>query len=226
MKFKIILVLTCSLFLSSCNTMLESNYKTVLSSTTEKNSKGETIHKTKEVPNPFLLLPTTNSNPPYRSLNDPGFDNSPSPSSAAKEPSNAKGFIELANEKNNLHLGLLFGAPFANNFFMGRFGVSLFSSEKEIYAGFDGSVRLQIPESTFSPFLGVGAYYGDTKKCTSSASSFVEDCEKKFLFAGFTEIGITYSAVQVFWRNYNISRAGITIPVEHFWGLGFSFPIN
>jgi hypothetical protein len=215
-----ILALFCSLFLSSCHTMMESNYKTILSSTTEKNSKGETIYKTKEVQNPFLLLPTTHS----ISNNDQSFYNPPSPAPETTEPSNAKGFLELANEKNNLHLGLLYGAPFANNFFMGRFGVSLFSSEKEIYAGFDGSVRLQIPQAAYSPFLGAGAYYGDTKKCTSSSNSYVEDCEKKFLFAGYTEIGMTFSNLQLFWRNYNISRAGITIPVDQFWGLGLSFP--
>ena len=116
------------------------------------------------------------------------------------------------------------GTPFADDYLLGRVGVGFFSSERQLYAGCDGSVRLQVPQLAISPFAGLGAYIGDIKKCTISTTTYIEECEKKFLIAGYTELGLSYSVLQLFWRNYNINRAGVEIPSDQFWGLGIAIP--
>ncbi len=122
-----------------------------------------------------------------------------------------------------MHLGA-HGGYKINDYMQPRIGASMFFSEKEMYGGFDLSGRVHLPIGELIPFAGIGGYIGDTKKCyylegrPQSEANYV--CDKKFLSAGYTEVGLNYKFLEIFWRNYNINRAGISIPTDQFLGIG------
>jgi len=200
----------------------------------ETNNKGETVYRSKESSSPLY-----NSTPFYERSSESVSASQNSTASSSDQPahetstlsksqnkSHFKGlvaFTEFARENNNSHIGFHLGQNIIDTPLVPRIGVSLFNSDHQIYAGFDGSIRAHLPNPNFSPFVGAGVYIGDTKKCSNQNNSYSQECEKKFLTSGYTEIGIQIKSVQAFLRNYKINRAGISIPSDQFWGIGLSF---
>lgn len=98
-------------------------------------------------------------------------------------------------------------------------GISLFSG-REIYSGFDAAARLKYKIGFVTPFVGIGGYAGDSKNC--STKGLVELCEKRFLFAGYTEMGLGLGGFHFNYRRYAIEDAGIELPVSTLWGVGYN----
>ena len=73
--------------------------------------------------------------------------------------------------------------------------------------------------------LGLHYGFGDSKKCTdrNEFGIIIERCEKKFLSSGFVEAGLEYKNFSVFWRDYAVNRAGISVPTRQFFGIGLRF---
>jgi hypothetical protein len=195
-----------------------------------KNQKGETIY-VRETPRPThpahpIIYPSPIVNP-QTDLPKPTALNLVNPNSATQiSDSSSKGvngFLELSRTTGNTHFGIHFAAPM-NEFIIGRLGASFFNSE-ELFAGLDLSARAYLPVFKVRPFAGAGAYYGDTKKCSDEINNgvVIERCEKKFLGAGYVELGVEYNAFSFFWRDYSINRAGLSVPTNGFWGIGLQF---
>lgn len=228
-NFKVVNILF--LLFSGCTTFIEStqwggppNYKQT------KNSQGETVYReTKSAPtySSPVIYPVYN---PVNSISDSHstLSASPAPHTASIEnsSSNLFGYIEAANSDQNFHLGLHAGYLF-NDYFITRLGTSFFSSNHELYGGFDLSGRAIYKVGFVTPFAGLGVYVGDTKKCftqeASNGSGQETVCDKKFLYAAYSELGIEITFINIFWRNYAISRAGISIPQDQLYGIGIIF---
>lgn len=242
----------CAVFVfSSCNTLMESSdpYRPAPTYTATKNQKGETIYVS-ERPKPTYVsppviypvqptypIPVTNPNvglyptpgatiTPSQPTYYPGNQNEGS-STVNLDPSSKNdfnAFLEMSRTKGNTHLGFHFGGS-SNEILYGRLGGSMFFSGDELFMGLDVSGRAYIPTKKVQPFAGAGLYWGDTKKCTDGYSNGqpVERCEKKFLGAGYVELGLEVMNISVFWRDYNITRAGLSVPTESFWGIGLRF---
>lgn len=102
-------------------------------------------------------------------------------------------------------------------------GVSMFVAS-DFYFGFDAGARLLLEISSVKPFVGFGGYLGDHKRCEYDPYLSYEECEKKFLSAGYLEYGIRFSdQFSIFSRAYSINRAGVSIPGDQFYGIGISF---
>lgn len=107
-----------------------------------------------------------------------------------------------------------------------RIGVSLFESYDVYYAGFDLGARLIMDTQYVQPFVGLGGYAGDNKRCENKTDQFgdrYEECTKKFLTAGYVEYGLQFEKFALFGREYKINDAGLSIPATHFWGINISF---
>lgn len=233
---RLVLAAGAALILSSCHTMMEATNPYEQSKgpyTATKNDKGETIFVRetaipKYISQPVIypVMPVSPAPlepvPRYKPTSSDVISTAPAVDSG---PKTSFGFLEIAGTKGNTHMGIHF-AGMASEILMGRMGGSIFISE-ELFLGLDLSARAYIPINSVKPFGGVGVYYGDTKKCsqgyTDSSGRYVEHCEKKFLGAGYVELGFEIENVSVFWRDYNVTRAGLTIPTESFWGVGVRF---
>jgi len=216
--------------LTACHSMSEStSYSDTNRQTTyqTKNQDGETVHRTVRVAdrNPIVIAPVTPMYPlPVTSPVKP----EPHAKMANASPATTSGFkgsLDLAWTSGHLHLGAHAGMNFSE-WFMVRLGLSAFAS-KDLYLGGDLATRFHAPLGWVRPFVGVGAYFGDSKSCTyeynTSLGANVEICDKKFLSAGYGEAGIEFGHVSVFVRDYRMFRAGLSVPTEIFWGLGLHF---
>ncbi len=204
------------LLFTGCTTFYEStqigHQQPYIKTTNEKNE--EVFRQINPVSNNLLITNPVNSNPV----------NFQETTSVSEKPNNEKsilvGYIDAAKSTNHFHLGLHAGF-LINPFILPCFGVSFFNSDHDTYAGFDLSTRLIFSNLAVSPFVGLGGYAGDTKNCEKKNN--VEICDKKFLYAGYTEAGIEFSHFNIFYRNYNINRAGISVPSESLIGAGIVF---
>ncbi len=210
-----------------------------------KNADGETVTRTIEVkrnpvysdswrdpaptPTPVVLTPvrTTENNvgvlsavPAEPATNDAIRKHE----SQEKLSSGFSGSLEVAMTSGHVHLGAHAGIGFVNWWTL-RLGVSAFFS-KDVYTGFDLSTRAYVPlEWKIRPYVGVGLYLGDSRSCQSESLGgglSVELCDKKFLSAGYGEAGLDLGGFHLFARDYNITRAGLSVPAETFYGIGLT----
>lgn len=124
---------------------------------------------------------------------------------------------EASSDSKRAHVGALVFKEL--EWVEAKAGISLFSADKDLYAGFDLGLRpmLKIADDV-SIFGGAGVYGGDAKRCTYDNS--IESCEKRFLFAGYLEAGVYLWNFSLFARSYNIEEAGKKIPSDTFLGIG------
>lgn len=224
-------ILICNLiFLVGCSTVFESTDPyTTTPYLDSKNTQGETIYTRREYRDPMMYSTapdyynqsiqeeessetksTTMTLPPKLPL--------PIEAPKASEPGMGFGFgFEYAAGDGNHHVGVNFNGA-TGEWLQARGGVSFFVS-KDTYAGFDLALRAVPLKKELKPFAGIGAYIGDTKTCKVSTFD-VDVCEKKFLSAGYGEIGISYRNWSLFYRDYNITRAGLDVPTDYFIGIG------
>ena len=133
--------------------------------------------------------------------------------------------LELANTTEYMHLGASVLFRDAKEPWEFRLGASLFDTESIVYAGFDGGVRYYIPVFELDTFAGTGFYIGDNKQCENTYVGDVafEECTKRFLTAGFVELGIQYKNFGLFARRYGIRDSGIEVPAKNFIGINLDF---
>lgn len=224
--------------LVGCHTMSESSSYNGTSQQTSyqtKNQDGETVHRTVRVANRNTIdvTPITPITPVYTAPTYPTAAAATSKPEAHATTSSARsssaagfnGSLDLAWTSGHLHMGAHAGLSFSE-WFMVRLGLSAFVS-KDLYLGGDLGTRFHAPLGWIRPFVGAGAYFGDSKKCSyeynSSVGANVEICDKKFLSAGYGEAGIEFGHVSIFVRDYRLFRAGLSVPTEMFWGVGLQF---
>lgn len=233
--------------LTACHTMLESSTESPYEQAPyvqTKNSSGETVHVRERIksnyssapiiyPTPLpVVYPSPVASPfqpsrPIPSLPGIPFGEPSSISTGFTANSDAGGnfFVEHSSAAGHSHLGLHLGFGDFKDNWVPRIGVSLFGSEGTTFAGFDGSMRGYVVLDDLRPFVGAGVYVGDTKTCTdrNEFGTVIERCEKKFLSSGFVEAGLEYKNFSVFWRDYAVNRAGLSIPTKQFFGIGLRF---
>lgn len=212
-----------------CSTLGEMTSSTDSSTgyTKTKNSDGETVYRRTE-PAHIDYSPPIDRYEPLQPIALSSSAESTTSSAAHTSPpaptltNNFFGSLEAASTEGHLHLGAHLGYS-VNPYFEPRIGVSIFGS-KDLYAGVDLSARANLPLGVLKLFTGVGGYLGDTKKCATAFNPYLgryeETCEKKFLSTGYVEAGIEVGAFSVFVRDYNIERAGLSIPTPLFYGIG------
>ena len=222
-------VLCSGLALTGCSTFheLTTPGETTRGYVETRNSQGETVYRRERVVSP-LAAP---AEPDPRSGTSPSLLNPSEPMGVAPTATNASGqapaeegradaffSAELAAAKGYGQIGIAIGKE-TWSFMDLRGGVSLFFGS-ETYAGFDLGARAKMKFGLLSPFVGLGGYLGDTKSC--STQNFVETCDKKFLSAAFTEVGVFIWALTLFYRNYSIEEAGRKVPTTYSIGLGYT----
>ena len=245
LKKRILLALTplITLGLTACHTLLENQTGSYHQTT---NQDGETVYRRAT---PLYAAPPVSSPwppplPPEPISYSPsagGYESTSGSSdsstvgsagSASYGPllsSDTFGNVDLAvsnqDGSGNLHTGVHIGMN-VTEWFAPRIGASLFMS-KDVYAGLDLSGRFQLPIGGVKTFLGLGAYLGDSKECGYQidpiTGRYEEVCDKKFLTAGYAELGVELGKVSVFVRDYRLTRAGLSVPTNLFWGLGIRF---
>ena len=133
--------------------------------------------------------------------------------------------LELANTKEYMHLGASLLFRDTKEPWEFRLGASLFDTDSIVYAGFDGGIRYNIPIYEFETFAGTGFYIGDNKQCENTylGDAVFEDCTKRFLTAGFVELGVQYKSLGIFARRYGIRDSGVEIPAKNFIGINLDF---
>lgn len=218
-------LLACSTMFESTDPWANTPYEV------SKNEAGETVYTRKQYTGPVYHEKTPNYFEQSIRLSEAAAPKKeavyglPLPESEVSiEPKDSKDLsligglgLEYAAGDNNQHLGVhIFGSP--SEWLQIRGGFSLFLS-KDVFAGFDLSVRLMPIDAEVKPFVGLGGYLGDTKKCVRTAFE-VETCEKKFLEAGYAELGLSYKNFFLFYRDYSIKRAGLSVPTDYFIGIG------
>jgi hypothetical protein len=221
-----------ALLLVGCSTLFESvnpnDTTTGYQATTNKN--GETVYRRERyvgppystpAPTPF---PTPEPTPwPVASSLDARSSEAPLPNPSETsldgektKPGLGLG-VELSSDSQRFHLGAMIIGEIG--FVDAKLGLSLFSGARDLYAGFDLGVRPKYEFGHYAVFAGLGVYAGDTKNCTTD--NYVETCEKKFLYAGYAEVGVYLWNISLFARSYNIEEAGKRIPSDTFLGIGF-----
>jgi hypothetical protein len=169
------------------------------------------------VAKPIALAPTTQPESQPASAQE-----KPSGDSTTSTGTHFLGSLELAMTSGHVHLGAHLGVALSS-WLDARLGISGFFS-KDTYTGFDLSTRAYIPfEWKVRPYAGLGLYFGDSRKCHTDpigGGYTVEVCDKKFLSAGYAEAGVELGRFNLFVRDYNITRAGLSVPTETFYGLG------
>lgn len=202
-----------------------------------KNADGETVTRTVEVkrdpiyesrpsyddrwsPSPTPVVKPIALVPETPSSNTTTTTESPEKESDSS--SNFLGSLELAMTPGHVHLGAHLGIALSS-WLDARLGISGFFS-KDTYTGFDLSTRAYVPfEWKVRPYAGLGLYLGDSRTCYRDplgGGYTVEVCDKKFLSAGYGEVGLELGKFHLFVRDYNITRAGLSVPTETFYGLG------
>ncbi len=243
MKYKSVLLklslatLTTST-LVACQSMTTSS-PTYSRSYQYKNAEGETVTRTVEVKRdpiydsrpsyddrwstPYTPPPTIK---PVALTNEPSTDSTEAPTTT-KSPtpdssSRFLGSLELAMTPGHVHLGAHLGMGLTNWWDI-RVGISGFFT-KDTYTGFDLSTRAYVPfEWKVRPYAGLGLYFGDSKQCSRDplgGGYTVEVCDKKVMSAGYAEAGLELGGFNLFVRDYSITRAGLSVPTETFYGLG------
>lgn len=145
--------------------------------------------------------------------------NSYSPSSMALSLT-ALGSKQTANLDANIE--------WLSDYISGGVGISYVGSDYS-YFGFDGVVRAHLPWS-FSPFVGVGLYAGDSKSCTYEPIGDgynIETCEKYFLTTSHLDWGLQirshkFFITRVFARSYANTRQGDPL-ADTLYGASFAF---
>lgn len=107
-------------------------------------------------------------------------------------------------------------------------GVSFVSSDRT-YFGFNGQVRVHFPWIV-SPYVGVGAYLGDSKSCSYKPAQYgytKETCEKYYLFAGTADLGLQFNfdknfVVRAYARGFSRTRQGDPLG-DTLYGTSFAF---
>lgn len=140
-------------------------------------------------------------------------------------------YSEFATRKGFQHLGIGLGLRGEKSPLEFKLGVSLFSAPETTYAGFDLAMRWYMKLfKNIEPFLGGGLYLGDNKVCEEYYEEnslgndvLVEDCTKIYLSANYLEAGIQFKNMTLFAREYGIRDAGIKLPVQRLYGIGFKF---
>jgi hypothetical protein len=230
-----------AVLISGCNTLLEvaSPSDTSTGYRQTKNSKGQTVYRRERYVAPAYAEPepTPIPDPVYLPVyaDEPVQDNhlvetraepiqlsdSHRYSAPAAQPSVDNNWAlgtEVSSDGKRTHLALEVFRRF--DWLELKIGGSLFRADTDLYAGFDVGLRptLQIVDHV-SLFGGAGLYGGDTKSCSYSPSG-IEECEKKFLYAGYVEAGVYLWNLSLFARSYNIEEAGKAIPSDTFYGVG------
>ncbi len=223
-------------FLSGCHTMSESHSPGTTTSYQTKNSEGETVHRSVRtidrgnyIGAPAEPMPIHQPEPqplkPEYAMSSGPTQGQVSNSSRSSTGAGFNGSLDLAWTSGHFHLGGHAGISLSE-WFMFRFGLSAFAS-KDLYLGGDLSTRFHAPLGFIRPFVGAGVYFGDSKKCSneyiSSTGTYIEVCDKKFLTAGYGEAGVEFGHVSIFVRDYRLSRAGLSVPTDMFWGVGLRF---
>lgn len=203
-----------------------------------KNAQGETVETYYKTTLPTFSVSRPDSYVPYTpsSPRDDFFSNpkplpvvikgptTPPPTSTSFSNEAAirlfVGYFEMSASDEHLHLGGHLGINI-HDIIVPRLGLSLFYSN-DAYMGLDASVRGYLPFEDFKPFAGVGVFGGSVEQC-HSVSYYTEKCERKELGTGYTEFGVEFKKIGIFYRNYNIDRAGINIPDAESFGVTFRF---
>lgn len=223
--------------LSSCSTVTEvfDEEQSATSYKKTTNEKGETVYKRVKVIEPtsgqdrreelaakereLMKLNAIQSTPVEEEQSEP------SASDSSQTESSVKLAVELSKGSDNTHIGGIVNMDMFD-YFNGGIGLSLFTGN-DLYFGIDLRLRLIKKMGDFTPFIGIGGYLGDSKRCREDydlqLGRYVEICEKKFLSAGLAEVGVQYKAVSLFYRRYDITEAGRAVPYTHFFGLGYTF---
>ncbi len=169
---------------------------------------------------PIVIAPSSDS-----TASKPSAGASADAAKVSDEPSRGSGHVEIAWVDGHWHLGGHVGYN-VYDWLMPRIGASMFIS-KDVYLGFDLSTRFIAPLGYFKPYVGIGGYFGDTKSCSrryNTTFGYTEDvCDKKFLTAGYGEVGVEFGQASIFVRDYRLMRAGLSIPTDIFIGLGLRF---
>lgn len=220
------LTFTCLFLLTSCatfNEAIDPNDST-LGYTESKNDKGETVHVRKKVKGSY--------NPPVQNITPTPILNTASQSddtsSTKKDPfefgDESGGYLEFSGGDGHIHMGVGLSGELGNNVDV-KGGVSLFSGENSLYTGFDLAGRFKLKINGLTPFIGAGGHIGDSKKCSESYENgqIVETCEKKFLSALYSELGVRRGSFAAFYRVYLIDEADIELPIKYLWGFNIFF---
>jgi hypothetical protein len=134
-------------------------------------------------------------------------------------------YLEYSSGSNHTHFGGGLNFELAPHLET-RLGGSLFSSNDVIYLGFDVAGRIKFKVDNIEPFVGLGTYLGDNKKCEYSYDEYGnkwEECEKAFLFANYLEAGLRYENISIFTRVYSINDRDISLPKKYLWGINLFF---
>lgn len=110
----------------------------------------------------------------------------------------------------------------------GGVGIAFVSSDRT-YFGFNGGIRIHYPWIV-SPYVGLGAYGGDSKACSYEPKTYgttEETCDKYFLFAGTADLGLQFNfdknfVVRAFARGFSQTRQGDPLG-ETLYGTSFAF---
>lgn len=115
-----------------------------------------------------------------------------------------------------------------SEYLSGGAGVSFVSSDRT-YFGFNGQVRIHYPW-VVSPFVGVGAYLGDSKSCDYTPASNAltqETCEKYYLSAVTADLGLQFNfdknfVMRTYARGFSQTRQGDPLG-DTLYGTSFAF---
>lgn len=209
----------------SCATVSEvvSPTDTSTNYTKTKSSNGETVYKRKVVKS-NNLVPLRATVQPLQTNSIVNSASQESDTTTKSDDSNSGLYLEFSGGDGHVHLGAGLNYEAGNNFDL-KGGVALFSGVNSIYTGFDLAARAKIKVDKLQPFVGIGGHLGDSKNCEDSFENgqTVETCEKKFLTATYSEIGIRYDWISGFYRIYTINEADIKLPVKYLWGVNINF---
>ncbi|MGZ3726384.1 MAG: hypothetical protein ACXWQQ_11315 [Pseudobdellovibrio sp.] len=226
--FKLFLLSVTSLFLSACNTLFEHADFTSYQTNQHQyiNNKGEQVtHYTEVHQSSDWITPPPAPDKVFLAGVDPHSSDlsysNPVPPTHNKT-SQEHFFLEMSGSGKDLHLGFHLGFPLSDKLML-RGGASVVISDDPYYGlDFSGRYRFRDSDLPWSPFAGLGIFYGDSRTCTPTSAT-TEECDKKFLGLGYAEAGIKYEHLDLFYRSYSINRAGISIPARDFIGIGVEF---
>lgn len=212
---------------TGCHSLTESSGGSYKKTT---NQDGETVYRraTPAYATPYYPAPTLQpSDPLYITPNKPvaSAETATPAAKVSDESSGGSGHLEIARTDGHWHLGVHAGYN-VYDWLMPRIGASIFVS-KDVYLGFDLSTRFIAPLGYFKPYVGIGGYFGDTKSCSRQSNTtfgYTEEiCDKKFLSAGYGEVGVEFGQASIFVRDYRLLRAGLSVPTDMFVGVGLRF---
>lgn len=135
-------------------------------------------------------------------------------------------FLSRSSKAGVTHLGLSLDIQTHENLTLSG-GLSVFASDK-LYLGFDGIVRVHMNRK-ITPFVGLGLYLGDSKRCQTyyQGGLPIEECEKYFLTSLYPELGVSFDLdgvkVLVFARDYSNIDQNVRDKATTIYGMGLQF---